>query len=104
MAYTAYRFVPLTDPCNPDAPFPGADAQARRLAAFCAAYGDPAIGPSDVLRAAAAKLRELVAFIERRAAAGDAAQQAVLDRGDVRIYRRDIAYIERAPKPPPTAR
>ena len=25
MAYTAYRFVPLTDPANPDAPFPGAD-------------------------------------------------------------------------------
>src|SRR4051794_529172 len=27
MAYTAYRFVPLTDPSNPDAPFPGAHAQ-----------------------------------------------------------------------------
>jgi aminoglycoside phosphotransferase (APT) family kinase protein len=94
MAYTAYRFVPLTDPDNPDAPFRGADAQARRLAAFCAAYGDPAIEPADVLESAAAKLRELVAFIEREAAAGDAAQQAVLARGDVLIYRRDIAHIE----------
>jgi len=35
MAYTAYRFVPLTDPANPDAPFPGTDEQRRRLAAFC---------------------------------------------------------------------
>jgi Phosphotransferase enzyme family len=95
MAYTAYRFVPLTDPCNPDAPFPGADAQIRRLAAFCAAYGDAAIEPFDVLRCAAANLRELVAFIEREAAAGDAAQLAVLDRGDVVIYKRDIAHIER---------
>jgi Ser/Thr protein kinase RdoA (MazF antagonist) len=95
MAYTAYRFVPLTDPANPDAPFPGADEQARRLAAFCAAYADPAIEPPAVLAAAAAKLRELVAFIEREAAAGDAAQQAVLARGDVEIYRRDIAHIER---------
>jgi Ser/Thr protein kinase RdoA (MazF antagonist) len=95
MAYTAYRFVPLTDPANPDAPFPGVDAQARRLAAFCAAYADARIEPSDVLEAAAAKLRELVAFIERQAAAGDAAQQAVLARGDVLIYRRDIAHIER---------
>jgi Ser/Thr protein kinase RdoA (MazF antagonist) len=95
MAYTAYRFVPLTDPGNPDAPFPGVEEQARRLGAFCAAYGDPAIEPSDVLAAAAAKLRELVAFIEREAAAGDAAQQAVLARGDVEIYRRDIAHIER---------
>jgi hypothetical protein len=102
MAYTAYRFVPLTDPANPDAPFPGADEQARRLAAFCAAYGDESIKPSDVLHAAAAKLRELVAFIEREAAAGNAAQKAVLDRGDVLIYRRDIAHIER--QCPPAAR
>jgi Ser/Thr protein kinase RdoA (MazF antagonist) len=94
MAYTAYRFVPLTDPANPDAPFPGVKEQARRLAAFCAAYPEPAAEPSDVLDSAAAKLRELVAFIERRAAAGDAAQQAVLARGDVLIYRRDIAHIE----------
>ena len=41
MAYTAYRFVPLTDPSNPDAPFPGAQAQARRLAAFCAGLRRP---------------------------------------------------------------
>jgi Ser/Thr protein kinase RdoA (MazF antagonist) len=95
MAYTAYRFVPLTDPGNPDAAFRGVDDQARRLAAFCAAYGDPRVEPSAVLESAGAKLRELVAFIERRAAAGDAAQQAVLARGDVGIYRRDIAHIER---------
>jgi hypothetical protein len=94
MAYTAYRFVPLTDPDNPDAPFPGGNAQAQRLAAFCAAYADPDIKPSDVLHTAGAKLRELVAFIEREAAAGDAAQQAVLARGDVLIYQRDIAHIE----------
>jgi Phosphotransferase enzyme family len=94
MAYTAYRFVPLTDPANPDAPFRGAKSQARRLAAFCAAYADPEIEPSDVLETAATKLRELVAFIERRAAAGDAAQKAVLARGDVLIYRRDIAHIQ----------
>jgi Ser/Thr protein kinase RdoA (MazF antagonist) len=95
MAYTAYRFAPLTDPGNPDVPFPGEEAQRERLAAFCEAYGEPAIEPPAVLEAAAAKLRELVAFIEREAAAGDAAQQAVLARGDVLIYRRDVAHIER---------
>jgi hypothetical protein len=95
VAYTAYRFVPLTDPANPDAPFPGEDGQLRRLAAFCAAYGAGEIAVRDVLESAAAKLRELVDFIERRAQAGDAAQQAVLARGDVLIYRRDITHIER---------
>jgi Ser/Thr protein kinase RdoA (MazF antagonist) len=94
MAYAAYRFVPLTDPGNPDAPFPGAAEQTRRLAAFCDAYGEPAIEPSDVLRAAVEKLRGLVAFIEREAAAGDPAQRAVLARGDVAIYERDIAYLD----------
>jgi hypothetical protein len=81
---------------SPDAPFPGADEQARRLAAFCDAYGEPGIEPGDVLRSAVAKLHELVEFIEREAAAGDRAQQAVLARGDVEIYERDIAYLERA--------
>ena len=105
MAYTAYRFVPLTDSDNPDAPFRDADAQAQRLAAFCAAYADPDIKPSDVLHNAA-NLRELVAFIEREAAAGDPAQQAVLARGDVLIYQRDIAHIEQLAKtgPPSVAR
>ena len=44
--------------------------------------------------AASAKLRELVAFIVRRAAAGDPAQRVVLERGDTAIYERDIAYLE----------
>jgi hypothetical protein len=94
MAYAAYRFVPLTDAANPDAPFLGVRQQARRLAAFCAAYGEPRIQPPDILHAVVAKLRELAAFIQREAAAGDPAQQAVLARGDVAIYERDIAYIE----------
>jgi Ser/Thr protein kinase RdoA (MazF antagonist) len=99
IAYAAYRFVPLTDPANPDAPFPGAHEQLRRLEAFCAAYGEPAIEPRDVLEAAVARLRELVAFIRRGAAAGDAAQQAVLARGDVAIYERDSGYVERGLTP-----
>jgi hypothetical protein len=93
MAYTAYRFVPLTDPANPDVPYPGAPAQARRLAAFCEAYGDGRIGPGEVVEAAIAKLRELVEFIVRSAAAADPAQQAVLERGDAALYERDIAYL-----------
>jgi Phosphotransferase enzyme family len=95
IAEAAYRFVPLTDPANPDAPFPGAQQQARRLEAFCSAYNDPRITPPDVVDTAIAKLRELVAFIERQAAAGDSAQQAVLARGDVDIYRRDVEHLER---------
>ncbi len=95
MGTTAYRFVALTAPENPDAPYIGRAEQTRRLSAFCAAYDDPRIGPAEVLAAALGGLRELVEFIETSAAAGDAAQQAVLARGDVEIYERDIAYLER---------
>jgi hypothetical protein len=42
----------------------------RRLAALCAASGEPRIAPRDVLHNAIARLRELVAFITREAAAG----------------------------------
>ena len=93
MGYAAYRFVPLTDPANPDVSNPGVAEQARRLARFCEAYG-PGPEPRAVAATAVARLRELVAFIRREAAAGDAAQTAVLERGDVGIYERDIAYIE----------
>jgi aminoglycoside phosphotransferase (APT) family kinase protein len=92
MGYAAYRFVPLTDPANPDVRNPGVAEQARRLARFCDAYGKPE--PRTVAETAILVLRELVAFIRREAAAGDPAQTAVLERGDVAIYERDIAYIQ----------
>jgi phosphotransferase family enzyme len=95
MAYAAYRFAPLSDPSNPDVPFRGVGEQARRLRAFCAAYGDPRIAPGDVVAAAMPRLRELVAFIVDSAAAGDPTQRAVLARGDVAIYERDVAHLER---------
>jgi len=98
IAYTAYRFVPLTAPGNPDAPFPGRRRQAGRLAAFVAAYGEPRIDARGVLPVVVDKLQELVAFIRREAAAGNGAQQAVLSRGDAAIYERDIAHIERLEK------
>jgi hypothetical protein len=95
MGYAAYRFVTLTSPGNPDVPRRDPAEQAQRLAGFVSAYGDARITPGDVVDAAIAKLREMVAFIEGAAAAGNRAQQAVLARGDVAIYERDIAYLER---------
>ena len=92
LAEAAYRFVPLTGPDNPDVGCPGVAEQARRLALFCAEYGD--VTPADVLEAAIAKEGELVEWIVARADAGDPAQQAVLRRGDVAIYQHDIAHLE----------
>ncbi|SDN03513.1 aminoglycoside phosphotransferase family protein [Allokutzneria albata] len=93
LAYTAYRFVPLTDPANPDVPYPGIAEQRRRLELFVRSYGF-AITPADVVEVAIRRLRELVDFIVTQARNGDEAQQKVLDRGDTLIYERDIAYLE----------
>ena len=93
MAYTAYRFVPLTDPANPDVRFPGVMEQARRLQLFCDSYGMAGIGPKEVLDTSIARLKELMAFIIDSAAAGDPAQHAVLARGDTDIYQRDAAWM-----------
>ena len=92
IAYAAYRFVPLSAPHNPDTPISDTQTQRRRLKLFCAAYGRPeALGP--VLHMAAQRLDDLIDVITSRAAAGDAAQRRVLQRGDVDIYRGDRAYI-----------
>ena len=55
---------------------------------------DRAAAPHAVLDAAVQKLGSSSLIVDA-AAAGDAAQQAVLDRGDAGIYERDIAYLER---------
>ncbi|MEU6131878.1 aminoglycoside phosphotransferase family protein [Saccharopolyspora sp. NPDC047091] len=93
LGYTAYRFVPLTGPRNPDVGHPGVAEQRRRLALFCDAYGLPEITPADVLRIAITRLQDLVEFIVGSARAEDPAQQAVLDRGDTEIYRHDIDHL-----------
>jgi hypothetical protein len=95
VAYAAYRFVPLTDPANPDTPFRGAPQQVSRLTSFCLSYGDDRITPADVVAAAVGKLTEMVDYIRRQAAAGDPAQQRVLERGDVNLYKRDLDYLAR---------
>jgi aminoglycoside phosphotransferase (APT) family kinase protein len=93
--YAAYRFAPLTSPSNPDVPHRGVDEQARRVACFCDAYGDGLLAPAAVVEAAVARLEELVDFIVRSAAAGDPAQRAVLERGDVELYRADLDHVAR---------
>ncbi|MCP3798417.1 aminoglycoside phosphotransferase family protein [Allokutzneria sp. A3M-2-11 16] len=96
LAYTAYRFVPLTDPANPDVPYPGIAEQRRRLELFVESYG-VGITPGDVVAATIRRLQELVDFIVTQARNGDAAQQKVLDRGDTLIYERDIVYLKANP-------
>jgi phosphotransferase family enzyme len=82
LAYTAYRFVPLTAPENPDTPTTTVAEQARRLARFCAAYG-AGVAPREVLAVAADRLDELRALtLARPGRSADAA-----------LYEADVRYL-----------
>lgn len=83
--------MPLTAPGNPDTPLSSAAEQLRRVSLFCTAYGD--VDPASLLQTAVQRLSELIDFIVTSAAAGNAAQQHVLARGDVDIYTADRSYI-----------
>jgi phosphotransferase family enzyme len=94
LAYVAYRFVPLVSPDNPDIPNPGEDELVRRLARLCAVYAAADVTSRAVLDTTVVRLRDLNAFMHREAAAGNAGQQAIIDRGRGRIYDLDAAWLE----------
>jgi aminoglycoside phosphotransferase (APT) family kinase protein len=91
VAYAAYRFVPLSRDAPPS--LLDARVQARRLAAFCGAYGlgepDRAVLLATVARRVSA-LRELILA---RAASGDPPFAAALAQGHAEHYAADLAHL-----------
>jgi hypothetical protein len=91
VAYAAYRFVPLS--CAAPEELAARSVQARRLAAFCDAYGlggaDREILLATVIRRVAA-LRDLIVS---EAARGNAVFAAHLADGHVDEYDADLAYL-----------
>ena len=87
----AYRFVSLTPPGHSDAlELPPAE-QWRRVAVLAEAYGD--VSPVDVVRWAVLHLEDLIAWSYEQAAAGNAALQATIDAGHVRLYEGDVQWV-----------
>ena len=93
VGYAAYRWVTLTPPGHPDGRAQRLAEQRRRLALFCAAYGD--VTPADTVRWATLRLDDLGALIRQRAAAGDPAFAAMLRAGDADLYQADAAWLRR---------
>ena len=87
----AYRFVSLTPPGHSDGLELPPDEQWRRVGVLAAAYGD--VDPADVVRWAVLHLEDLIAYSYARAAAGDAALQATIDAGHVRLYEGDAQHV-----------
>lgn len=90
LAEAAYRFVPLTDPSNPDTM---STDQPRRLQRFVDQYGrDLCTG---LLDAVLERERWQMHYIISGAEAGDLVQMQCLAAGHVDILAADVAHIER---------
>ena len=87
----AYRFVSVTPPGHPDGLELTDAEQWRRVGVLCAAYGD--VAAADVVRWAALHLEDLIAYSYEQAAAGNAALQATIDAGHVRLYEGDLRHV-----------
>jgi aminoglycoside phosphotransferase (APT) family kinase protein len=84
LAYLAYRLAPLTDPANTEAVDNGIAQRSRRLRLLCAAYGDRAPDPAQVVAAAVDRLHHLAAWTEAR---------GPRLASHVALYRRDARWI-----------
>ncbi|MEU6711982.1 aminoglycoside phosphotransferase family protein [Nonomuraea sp. NPDC046802] len=93
LSYTAYRFVPLTDPRHVNV-FP-VEERARRLRVFADAYGLAAPDRNILVETARARLGHLVRYMHEQADAGNAAFAAHVADGHDRLYRTDMEYLAR---------
>ncbi|MEU3459180.1 phosphotransferase [Streptomyces sp. NPDC006733] len=94
VAYTAYRFVPLTDPGNGDFTLP-VEEQARRLRLFADAYRLDDDGRASLADTARDRLDHLVRHMHEQAAAGTAAFAEHIAAGHDNLYRSDAAHLTR---------
>jgi Ser/Thr protein kinase RdoA (MazF antagonist) len=91
VAYAAYRFVPLS--CTAPDELADPTVQARRLAAFCDAYGLGAADREILLATVVRRVAALRDLILSEAASGNAVFAAHLADGHVDEYDADLAYL-----------
>jgi aminoglycoside phosphotransferase (APT) family kinase protein len=94
LAYSVYRWAPLSDPANPDVTF-GLDDQLRRAEIFCTAYGATMEDRLQLPEMICRRLQALVDFMLASAAAGDATFTEDVNAGDALLNLRDIDYVRR---------
>nr|WP_205938154.1 aminoglycoside phosphotransferase family protein [Rhizobium leguminosarum] len=94
LAYSVYRWAPLSDPANPDVTF-GLDDQLRRAEVFCTAYGATAEERLQLPEMICRRLQALIDFMLARAAAGDETFVEDMVAGDAQLYSSDMDYVRR---------
>lgn len=92
VAYSVYRWAPLTHPDNGDG-FGTVEQQLLRAKMFCDAYGLPDEQRTGLMDAVADRLAAMVDFMHQRAGAGDKAFASHIADGHDLLYLRDIEYV-----------
>jgi Phosphotransferase enzyme family len=92
LAYTLYRFAPMSSPTNTDG-FGNLEEQLHRARLFCDAYGlqteDRIALPALVIQ----RLKTLIDFMHSQASEGNLNAQRNIEVGHADLYREDINYI-----------
>ncbi|MBY5609572.1 aminoglycoside phosphotransferase family protein [Rhizobium leguminosarum] len=92
LAYSVYRWAPLSDPANPDVTF-GLDEQLHRAEIFCTAYGATMEDRLQLPEMICRRLQALVDFMLASASAGDETFVEHVVAGDARLYLSDMDYV-----------
>ncbi|MBY5655145.1 aminoglycoside phosphotransferase family protein [Rhizobium leguminosarum] len=92
LAYSVYRWAPLSDPANPDVTF-GLDEQLHRAEIFCTAYGATMEDRLQLPEMICRRLQALVDFMLASASAGDETFVEDVVAGDARLYLSDMDYV-----------
>jgi Phosphotransferase enzyme family len=91
LAYALYRFAPLADPCESEG-FGTPAEQARRMRIFCDAYG--LADRTNLLSMVRTRIQSMVDFLLEGLTVRDARRMAAVEAGHLRLYQRDLVYIE----------
>nr|WP_210259061.1 MULTISPECIES: phosphotransferase [unclassified Rhizobium] len=92
LAYSVYRWAPLSDPANPHVTF-SLNEQLRRAELFCTAYGATKEERLQLPEMICWRLQALVDFMLASAAAGDETFVEDVVAGDARLYLSDMDYV-----------
>jgi len=93
LAYALYRWVPLMHKGNPE-DFGDRDNKLRRIKLFMTAYGKADQPLETIYTWVLQRIEYLMIYMENEGAKGNEAVALAIERGDLNLYKRDLAYIE----------
>lgn len=92
VAYAVYRWVPFTNPTNPDGCF-SLEEQIRKAKLFLDTYGTTLEERELLPQMMADRLINLVSYMKNQAAGGNHDFQKNIEEGHMDLYIKDIQYI-----------